>query len=197
MSPDFHDLVGDEGTPEELKRLRRVHDLLVAAGPPPELPPRLADAPGPGRSPALVAWLPRRRLEAALVAAAAVIAIAFAAGYLVGGRGPGFQAAHTVTMHGVGRVAAAASIEVGKKDAQGNWPLLVKVRGLRPLPPGGYYVLYLTKNGKPKASCGTFTVGGKLTTVRLSVPYQLWHYDGWVVEAYEPGKGEGEPLLTT
>jgi len=33
--------------------------------------------------------------------------------------------------------------------------------------------------------------------VRLSVPYQLWHYDGWVVEAYEPGKGEGRVLLTT
>jgi hypothetical protein len=31
--PDFRDLVGDEGGREELDRLRRVHDLLVAAGP--------------------------------------------------------------------------------------------------------------------------------------------------------------------
>ena len=35
--PDFRELVGDEGTPEELALLRRAHDLLVAAGPPPEL----------------------------------------------------------------------------------------------------------------------------------------------------------------
>src|SRR2546428_14030972 len=95
MSPEFHDLVGDEGTPEELERLRRVHDLLVAAGPPPELPPRLADAPAPGRSPALVAWLPRRRLEAAPVAAAAGIATPFPAGVLLGGRGPGLPAPRT------------------------------------------------------------------------------------------------------
>ena len=44
-TPDFLDLVGDEGTPEELERLRRAHDLLIAAGPPPELSPRLAEAP--------------------------------------------------------------------------------------------------------------------------------------------------------
>src|SRR5262249_36852154 len=43
--PDFRELVGDEGTPEELAKLRRAHDLLVAAGPPPELSPRLAEAP--------------------------------------------------------------------------------------------------------------------------------------------------------
>ncbi len=43
--PDFHELVGDEGTPEELAKLRRAHDLLIAAGPPPELSPRLAEPP--------------------------------------------------------------------------------------------------------------------------------------------------------
>ena len=31
-TPDFRDLIGDEGSPEELARLRRVHDLLLAAG---------------------------------------------------------------------------------------------------------------------------------------------------------------------
>jgi len=27
MSPDFRDLIGDEGNPEELERLERVHDI--------------------------------------------------------------------------------------------------------------------------------------------------------------------------
>ena len=35
--PEFDDLVGDEGTPEELARLRSAHQMLIAAGPPPEL----------------------------------------------------------------------------------------------------------------------------------------------------------------
>src|SRR5947207_1389298 len=48
-APEFRELVGDEGTPEELERLRRVHELLVAAGPPPELPQSLAHAPRMGR----------------------------------------------------------------------------------------------------------------------------------------------------
>ncbi len=84
--PDFSDLVGDEGTPEELARLRRAHDLLVSAGPPPELSPRLAEAPSAiGRT----SWLPRRRRGAALVLAAGVVAAAFGVGFLVGDRGSG------------------------------------------------------------------------------------------------------------
>src|SRR5581483_793290 len=43
--PDFRELVGDEGGREELDRLRRVHELLVAAGPPAELSPRVANPP--------------------------------------------------------------------------------------------------------------------------------------------------------
>jgi hypothetical protein len=40
--PDFRDLIGDEATSEDLARLRRVHDLLVSAGPAPEASRRLA-----------------------------------------------------------------------------------------------------------------------------------------------------------
>ena len=50
---DFRDIVGTEGLdPDEEARLRRVHDLLVQAGPPPDLPPaleRTPEAPIPGR----------------------------------------------------------------------------------------------------------------------------------------------------
>ena len=40
--PDFRELVGDLPD-EERARLERVHDLLIAAGPPPELPPALVE----------------------------------------------------------------------------------------------------------------------------------------------------------
>src|SRR5262249_40404017 len=39
--PDFRELVGDEGAGDE--RLRRVHDLLVAAGPPAEMSARVTN----------------------------------------------------------------------------------------------------------------------------------------------------------
>ena len=40
--PDFDELVGGDDLPgPERERLQRVHELLVAAGPPPELPPEL------------------------------------------------------------------------------------------------------------------------------------------------------------
>ena len=46
--PNFDELAGgDDLSPEEAARLERVHDLLVAAGPPAELPPHLLE-PQPG-----------------------------------------------------------------------------------------------------------------------------------------------------
>ena len=47
MSPrsDFDELVGGDLTPAERERLRGVHDLLVQAGPPPELAPHMEAGP--------------------------------------------------------------------------------------------------------------------------------------------------------
>jgi hypothetical protein len=190
--PDFRELVGDEGTPEELERLRRVHDLLVAAEPPPDVPRRLARAPR-----RRLAALPRPRLQAALgLAAAAAIALGFGIGYAVG-NGNGFSEQAVRPMHGVGRFASAsASIEIGKLDAGGNWPLQMVVRGLPALPHGGLYELYLTKNGKPDATCGTFGVSGSVTRVRLNAPYDFGEYDGWVVTSHVPGRHD-RVLLTS
>jgi len=43
---DFRDLVDpDDLSPDEELRLRRVHELLVQAGPPPDLPPALLEPP--------------------------------------------------------------------------------------------------------------------------------------------------------
>src|SRR5437870_7393382 len=146
--PDFRELVGDEGTPEELAQLRRAHELLVAAGPPPELSPRLAEAPSAiGRT----SWLPRRRRAAALALAAGVAAAAFGIGFLVGDRGSSqFQAiGKPIPMHAIAAGSPAkASILIGDRDEVGNWPLLVRISGLKPLPKGSWYELYLTRKGK-------------------------------------------------
>ncbi len=201
--PDFRELVGDEGAPEELERLRRVHDLLVAAGPPPELSPALAGPPAVGK-PAQVRFLPRRRREAALVLAAALVVAAFAIGYAVGNRGGGFSATAVVPMHGLGLESDAhASLRIGKPDQHGNISIEMTVRGLGKLPEGGWYELYLSKDGKPKLSCGTFRAEDHLTTVRLTIAYELepWgkRFDGWVVTAHVPAwpKASGRVLLTT
>ena len=82
VPPEFRDLVGDDLPAEERARLERVHDLLVEAGPPPELPPSLAEAPDSRRGDPT--WLPRRRVGAALSLAAAIALVAFLGGYVVG-----------------------------------------------------------------------------------------------------------------
>jgi hypothetical protein len=180
--PDFRELVGDEGTPEELEKLRRAHELLIAAGPPPELSPRLAEAPPTpaGR----VAWLHRGRNQAAFGLAAAVAAAAFGIGFLVGDHGSSnFPSERSIAMHSVAAGSAArASILIGNRDEVGNWPLLVRVSGLAPLPEGEWYELYLTRNGKPAGYCGAFSVNDNgRATVELSVPYRLKGFDGWIV----------------
>src|SRR5262249_12681984 len=156
--PDFVDLVGDGGTEEELERLRRAHEMLIAAGPPPELSPRLADAPSTQRRPAG----PGRR-RGALLLAAAFAAAAFGIGYFVGDRGSNRfpSEAATKRMHpapGSGLELARASIAIGDRDEVGNWPLLVRASGLTPLPKGQWYELYLTRGGKITAWCGAFSV---------------------------------------
>jgi hypothetical protein len=199
-SPDLRDLIGDEGSPEELARLERAHELLVAAGPPPE-----GGVPEPPRVGGQVVHLRSRRRWAELAAVAALVCVAVGAGYLVGNRGGGFESVVTLSMHGVPPTAAAsATLDVGEADAAGNVPIEMRIAGLPRLPQGGWYELYLSKNGRPGASCGTFTAAGD-TSVTLSVGYDLaaWHeagvYDGWVITAHVPGdpKAARRVLLTT
>jgi hypothetical protein len=196
--PDFFDLVGDDGPHDELEQMRRAHDLLVAAGAPPELSPRLAEPPtSVGKK---TSWLPRRRRRTAFVLAVGVAAAAFGVGFLVGNLGsakfPSVGqpiAMHDVTPHGNAR----ASILIGDRDSVGNWPLLVRVAGLKKLPKGQWYELYLSRKGKPAAYCGAFAVRGVgRTTVQLSVPYSFKGFDGWVVTTNKKQPAR-QVLLTT
>lgn len=202
MTRDFDDLVDAEGLePEDELRLRRVHDLLVQAGPPPDLPPALERAPadGDGAEIAQFPLLPRRRLAVAILVAAALTAIAFGGGYLVGHEHGSTSAAkpwRIVPMRGSGH--AIATIRVHHHDSVGNWPMDLTVTGLPQQKRGAYYELFLSKNGKPRIPCGGFRVNGKTTTVHFTVPYHLEGPDEWVVTTWPKGSHKpGRVVLTT
>jgi hypothetical protein len=199
--PDFRDLVGDV-PPEDESQLLRAHELLVQAGPLPELPPSLAqpsiDRPKADDGFGVFQLLPRRRVGAALALAAAIALVAFFGGYLAGYNRNGFTAQATVPMHALAGGNASADIKVGKRDEQGNWPLRLDVRNLPQLKGGAYYEMFLTR-GSRRWTCGTFAGGGaKTVSVRLTVPYELQRGDGWIVTVERPGsRAPGTTVLTT
>jgi hypothetical protein len=200
---DFDELIGAEGlSPEDELRLRRVHDLLVQAGPPPDLSPDLERPPVPTEEadPPEVAYLLRRRRGLAAVLALAAALAVFVGGYAFGhskAKPQAFSAERTVTMHGA--AGSHGVIRVAAADSVGNWPMLVEVSGLpEQANRQAYYELWLTHDGKPVAPCGSFRVHGKTTRVHLSVPYSLRGFDGWVVTA-QPAEtnAPGHVVLTT
>jgi Anti-sigma-K factor rskA len=183
----LEDLIGapEDLSPEERERLLRVHQLLLGVPPPPDLPARL-------ESPTVVPLRRRRRYVPALIAAALLVAT-FAFGFLAGRAGDP-DVVRTVEMAGVGDAqGASASIELFELDDAGNWPMDLHVSGLPRTGHGGWYELWLTKDGRPIASCGRFTVDEDGATVRLTVPYPLSDYNGWIVTR----RGSDAALLTT
>jgi hypothetical protein len=184
--PRFRDLIGDDTPPAERLRLRRVHDLLIAAGPPPLLTPALERTPRVARSVVLLGMPRRRALQ--LLLAAALVLTAFVGGYAVHG-GSGFQTRFVAEMHGTQLAPGAlASLRVGRPDKTGNWPMVVHVSGLKDLPKGGVYYLYLSKHGKPIAPCAGFVVHNGNATFRVTAGYRLKAFSGWVVTRFLPGQ---------
>ncbi len=93
---------------------------------------------------------------------------------------------------------ALASIQLGRRDDGGNWPMMLTVQGLEPLPGRGYYELFLTRDGKPIAQCGSFDVEDEgQTKVRLSAAYDLSRFDGWVVLKHVPPAPPSDEILLT
>jgi hypothetical protein len=203
---EFGDIVDATGlSPDEEARLRRVHELLLEAGPPPELSPALSRPPTERGEAEILQFplMPRRRWPLAFVAAAALAFAAFGGGYLFGhskAKPARFASGKIVTMSpSTAGTPGLAVLTLARPDSVGNWPMEMTVSGLpEQTQRTAYYELWLTKNGKATAPCGTFRVHGKTTTVRFTVPYALRRYDGWVVTAHRPGEPEpGRVLLTT
>ena len=193
--PDFDQLLGGDVDQADRDRLRRVHDLLLQAGPPPELSPEIELGP----TLALTLQRPARRVHRRtllLAAAVVVLALAFFGGYLAG-NGSGTAAAKTLQLAGTSAAPAAlASLQIEPVDAAGNWPMKLSATGLPKLPARGYYTVWLMRDGKPFAPCGTFIVGGSGgVSVWLNAPYKLLPHDTWVVTEQVAGDRTVGPVV--
>jgi hypothetical protein len=194
----FEDIVDLEGLdPVEQERLRRVHQLLVEAGPPAELPVSLATlAASVTEEKPIPLPQSRRRFAGAFALAAALAAAVFGGGYLVGNQhGGGGKAVRVAAMSGSN---AHASLRVGAPDAGGNWPVDFTVSGL-PKQTGkySYYEVFVLYNGKPGYPCGGFRVLNGSTTKRFWVPYSVNGSTKWVVTAVDKTHGwPGRTVMT-
>ena len=203
MTADFEELVDLTGvSPEDRSRMLRVHELLVAAGPPVDLPTGLPEAPSAVGG-AKVIEFPRRRRTAAAIAIAAAVAVAcFSGGYVLANQAHRSSSAlHAVRIVGMsGEQNSLASLRVGAADSNGNWPVQLTVRGLPPLHGAdSHYLLMLTQNGKPTWVCGMFKVGADgATTVTFSVPYRITGQTTWAVTEMNKGaQFPGHVVMTT
>jgi Anti-sigma-K factor rskA len=175
--PDFRELVGEDLSPDELAELERVDALLRASGPPPaEIPASLTRAVERIGAPRI--WT-RRRVALAVALAAALAAVFFGLGRWTGSDSTHFTAA--VQMRPTAADPNASGlIKLGERDPSGNWRLQLQVDGLPQLSGDHYYVLWLAKDGKYAATCGSFKVQGH-TVVDMTASYQLSEYDAWVI----------------
>ena len=193
MKPDFDELIDDDVRGAERERLERVHELLVAAGPPAELPPHL-------EQPSLAMTLARRpgrnrRRIAAIAAIAAVLAIAFVVGYIAGNRGGGLTAQTSLELTGTKAAPnALASLRILPVDSSGNWPMRLSATGLPKLGKKWYYEVFLVRNGKIYAPCGSFVSTGTVD-VSLNAPYRLQPHDTWVVTKQHQGDRKTGPIV--
>jgi len=201
--PDFDELIGAEATGAERDRLRHAHELLLQAGPPPELPPSLHEAPSFGALPLRGRRVAKRRALVLLAAALSVVAVFFA-GYAARGGGTAAKAPAPVislALEGTSALPHARATLAIWRSRHGNWPMTLSVVGLPKLANHGYYEVYLVRNGRPWGLCGTFRGAGssKGLTVTLNAPYSLRTGDSWVVTrppggGAEPGQTVLEPI---
>jgi hypothetical protein len=199
--PDFDEMVGVEELPEEEReRLRRAHELLVQAGPPPELGPDLEAVPWPEEALMPLGLTRRAGKKRSPLLLAATVATAGLLGFVIGqasnSTSSSLDASRVVQLKGTDLATQGrATLEIGDEDSHGNTPMVLHVTGLRSLPPGGYYDLYLSRNGKPIALCGTFNVRRGETVVRMNAAYELGKFDGWIITRQQPGQHEPKDIV--
>jgi hypothetical protein len=219
VSGNFEDLVDLTGlSDEDETRLRRVHEMLVAAGPPTDLPIELSRpvAVADGEVVSLAEVVPladviplaqhrsRRRPVAALLIAATVAVACFGGGYLLATQASSDKSAikvvRVVPMQGVQEQNSLASLSVGSSDQNGNWPLQLTVSGLPQLTGDARYYL-VVKQGKGGRGilCGSFEVAPHgATTVTFNVAYKITPSTHWIITRMAPGvKYPGHVVMTT
>ena len=116
--PDFDEIVGTEGSPEELAELRSMHELLLAADAPPATSVR------PKRAPRMKPFVPSSWAIGAIgfATVAASLASGLAVFWSMGQDGDAKQA-FTRPMHGIGAAAAASAvIRVGARTRTATGP---------------------------------------------------------------------------
>lgn len=193
---DLRELLGDDVPADEVERLRAADELLRRVpAPPPHVPESLTLA--VRREAERPAVTPLRR-AARMLALAAALALAVAAGFFGLGalldRGD-FDPQRTIAMQPTSFArGASAEIGLGERDGDGNWRMRLDVSGLPELPPGGYYLLWLEKDGEYGGTCGSFNVGADGTAaVELNASYRLPDYDKFVITATRPGDAVEDP----
>lgn len=206
--PTLDDLIGGDATGAERQRLQSVHEQLLAAGPPPELTPKLEAGPTLGMTLHRKRVLKRRTML--LLAAALAIVAVFFGGLAVGEHGgkPGRPIKEAVQLQGTKLAPnAEGALQIWTSHDGYNWPMTLTVAGLKELPPHAYYEVYLFRDGKIQTwgKCGVFRIGssgGSAVTVTLTSPYTLEKGDKWVVtrptaDGAEPGQTVLTPAPTT
>ena len=175
---DFRDLVGGDLSQEERAKLERVDRLLrTVPAPPSDVPgslDRAVNRIGTERR----QWTPWR-LVAAVALAVTLAALFFGVGRWTTGGEPHYRASIQMKP-AASNPRASGLIKLGDREANGNWKLRLQVDGLPELSGDGYYVLWLAKDGKYAATCGTFKARGD-TTIDMTVSYRLSEYDAWVI----------------
>ena len=179
----------------------------MRAGPPPELSPELETVPWPDESQGPL-WQRRRKpVTQRPLLVAAVLATAVLVGVALGRasnptrieRAAPIDEVRTVQLRGTALDPdALATLRLGERDADGNWPMVLQVQRLDDLGEGGYYDIYLTRDGKPRVLCGTFNSRGRgEVVVRFTAAYDLSRFDknGWVVTRQPEGHHEPDQIV--
>ena len=181
MRPDLDDLIGTDIEPGERARLEGVHELLVAAGPPPEAPRTRP------------VELPRRRRRGALLAIAAALAESLRSRWAPPFVDSGHSVDFVVPMAATAAVPASASASL----------TVFRRRRCRQLADGlSVEGLSLRANGRRTLAHARGQARGSVRPLphvrpaprradERAVPFR--RFDGWVVVE----EGSTTPLLTT
>jgi hypothetical protein len=184
----FDELIGAEPTGAERARLRNVHELLLDAGPPPEIAPELASGPTLEMTLSRARRVGRSRRTIYVVLAAAFLTL------IVALATTGHEKAIVaIPLHGTAAAPGAiGAINVLPADGR-TQPMRIETEGLAP---GSYAVYLLPRTGNQWDKCGQFTVTAQAGTQAATInsPYLARKNDKWVVTTVTP-KGRGVTVL--